>query len=188
MIPLLAGTAPAGLRFCAPRPRASSPATASRWRPSSCTRSTCSSSSRSVPAVSTSRLRRLTGDRTFVTQQARNLCFKLDERSEPVRFLHERAAKFCGPFDEVVRTEGIRVIRTPVRSPKANAFAERFVRTVRLELLDLTLIRGRRHLDQVLRSEGIRVIRTPIRSPQAKACASDCSWFEVSGTKSSPSP
>jgi transposase InsO family protein len=101
--------------------------------------------------VSTSRLRRLTGDRTFVTQQARNLCFKLDERSEPVRFLHERAAKFCGPFDEVVRTEGIRVIRTPVRSPKANAFAERFVRTVRLELLDLTLIRGRRHLDQVLR-------------------------------------
>ena len=68
-----------------------------------------------------------------------------------MRFLHERAAKFCGPFDEVVRTEGIRVIRTPVRSPKANAFAERFVRTVRLELLDLTLIRGRRHLDQVLR-------------------------------------
>ena len=101
--------------------------------------------------MSTSRLRRLTGDRTFVTQQARNLCFKLDERSEPVRFLHERAAKFCGPFDEVVRTEGIRVIRTPVRSPKANAFAERFVRTVRHELLDLTLICGRRHLDRVLR-------------------------------------
>ena len=40
--------------------------------------------------------------------------------------------------------------------------------------------------DEVLRSEGIRVIRTPIRSPKAKACASDCSSFEVSGTKSSP--
>ena len=49
------------------------------------------------------------------------------------------------------RSEGIRVIRTPVRSPKANAFAERFVRSVRHEVLDLTLICGRRHLDHVLR-------------------------------------
>jgi len=88
----------------------------------------------------------------FVTQQARNLCFKLDERSEPLRFLiHDRDAKFSGLFDEVLRTEGIHVIRTPVRSPKANAFAERFVRTVRGELLDLTLICGRRHLDHMLR-------------------------------------
>jgi putative transposase len=91
-------------------------------------------------------------DSAFVTQQARNLCYALDEREEPVRFLiRDRDAKFSGPFDEVLRTEGIRVIRTPVRSPKANAFAERFVRTVRHELLDLTLICGRRHLDHVLR-------------------------------------
>lgn len=90
-------------------------------------------------------------DSTSIIQQARNLCFELDER-EPVRFLvHDRDAKFCGPFDEVFRSERIRVIRTPVRSPKANAFAERFVRTVRCELLDLTLICGRRHLDRVLR-------------------------------------
>ncbi len=88
----------------------------------------------------------------FVTQQARNLSFKLDERSEPVRFLiHDRDAKFSGSFDEVFRSEGIRVIRTPVRSPKANAFAERFVRSVRHEVLDVTLICGRRHLDHVLR-------------------------------------
>jgi len=48
-------------------------------------------------------------------------------------------------------SEGARVIRTPVRAPKANAFAERFVRTVRHEVLDLTLMLGRRHLDRILR-------------------------------------
>jgi len=90
---------------------------------------------------------------TFVTQQARNLCFRLDERSEPVRFLiRDRDAKFSTSFDEVFRTEGIRVIRTPVRSPKANAFAERVVKTLRHEVLDWTLILGRRHLDRVLAS------------------------------------
>ena len=90
---------------------------------------------------------------TFATQQARNLCFKLDERAEPVRFLiHDRDAKFSGPFDEVLRSEGIRVIRTPVRSPKANAFAERAVKTLRHEVLDWTLILGCRHLDRVLAS------------------------------------
>jgi putative transposase len=88
----------------------------------------------------------------FVTQQARNLCFALDARDQPLRFLiHDRDAKFCGPFDEVVQSEGMRVIRTPIRSPQANAFAERFVRTLRHELLDRTLIRGERYLGHVLR-------------------------------------
>jgi transposase InsO family protein len=53
-------------------------------------------------------------------------------------------------FDEVVRSEGIRVIRTPIRAPQANAYAERFVRTVRAECLDWLLILGRRHLEHVL--------------------------------------
>jgi putative transposase len=88
-----------------------------------------------------------------VTQQARNICFEVDERAEPVRFLiHDRDAKFSGSFDEVFRTEEIRVIRTPVRSPQANAFAERCVKTLRHEALDWTLILGRRHLDRVLTS------------------------------------
>jgi putative transposase len=88
----------------------------------------------------------------WVTQQARNLCFELDAREAPVRFLiHDRDAKFSGPFDEVFRTEGVRVIRTPIRSPKANAFAERFVKTVRRECLDHLLIFGRRHVQWVLR-------------------------------------
>jgi putative transposase len=91
---------------------------------------------------------------SFVSQQARNLCFELDEReAAPPRFLvHDRDSKFSGPFDEVLRSKGMRIIRTPIRSPKANAFAERCVKTLRHELLDWTLIRGRRHLDHVLAS------------------------------------
>jgi transposase InsO family protein len=54
-------------------------------------------------------------------------------------------------FDEVFRSEGIRVIKTPIRSPRANAYAERWVRTVRTECLDWSLIFGRRHLERILR-------------------------------------
>ena len=66
--------------------------------------------------------------------------------------LHDRDAKFCGPCDEVLGSEGIRIIRTPIRSPQANAFAERLVKTLRHEVLDWTLILGHRHLDRVLAS------------------------------------
>jgi putative transposase len=85
----------------------------------------------------------------WVTQQARNLA--VDERFENVRFLiHDRDAKFCGPFDAVVSSEGARVIETPPQAPRANAIAERWVRTVRNECLDHLLIIGRRHLERVL--------------------------------------
>jgi len=86
----------------------------------------------------------------WVTQQARNLSFTgIFER---MRFLiHDRDSKFSGTFDEVFRSEGITVIHTPIRAPQANAYAERFVRTVRAECLDWLLIIGRRHLETVLR-------------------------------------
>jgi hypothetical protein len=88
-------------------------------------------------------------DSAWVTQQARNLA--IEERLTAIRFLlHDRDAKFSGPFDEVFRTEEVRVIRTPILAPRANAFAERFVRTVRSECLDHVLVYGRRHLDRVL--------------------------------------
>jgi transposase InsO family protein len=85
----------------------------------------------------------------WVTQQARNLTMTTDIAAG--RFLiRDRDTKFTPAFDDVFRAEGIRVIRTPVRAPTANAFAERFVRTVRQECLDWNLIHGHRHLQTVL--------------------------------------
>jgi putative transposase len=84
----------------------------------------------------------------WVVQQARNLSFTLCADAFPV---HDRDSKFTAAFDEVFRSEGLTVIHTPVRAPQANAYAERFVRTVRTECLDWLLIVGRRHLEQVLR-------------------------------------
>ncbi len=92
-------------------------------------------------------------DSVFVAQQARNLCFALDERNEPVRLLiRDRDAKFSRSFDDVFASEGIRVVRTPIRAPNANAFAERWVETLRAECLDWQLVLGPRHLDRVLRT------------------------------------
>jgi putative transposase len=89
----------------------------------------------------------------WVTQQARNLAMTLAEREQPVRFLvRDRDSKFTRSFDEVFRTEGIRVIRTPVRAPKAKAQAERWVGSLRRECLDRLLIVGCRHLEQVVRT------------------------------------
>jgi putative transposase len=87
---------------------------------------------------------------TWVTQHARNLGPVLADKD--TRFLiRDRDSKYTGAFDGVFRSAGIRVIKTPVRAPQADAIAERFVRTIRDECLDWLLIVNRRHLERLLR-------------------------------------
>jgi putative transposase len=87
----------------------------------------------------------------WVTQQARNLLMDLADHIGQFGFLlRDRDAKFTDSFDAVFGSEGIRVLRTPVRAPRANAFAERWVGTVRRELLDRMLVFGQRQLETVL--------------------------------------
>jgi transposase InsO family protein len=88
----------------------------------------------------------------WVTQQARNLLIGLDKRADRFRFLiRDRDSKFTTAFDAVFTGADIRIIRTPVRAPRANAIAERFIGTLRRECLDHLLITGPHHLAVVLR-------------------------------------
>ena len=87
----------------------------------------------------------------WVTQQARHMSWKIQDGDVSIRFLiHDRDTKFTTTFDSVFRSEDVTIVRTPVRAPNANAFAERWVRSVREECLDQLLILGERHLHRVL--------------------------------------
>ena len=91
-------------------------------------------------------------DGAWVTQQARNFLLLMEDQCWRLRFLlRDHDAKFCRVFDDVFGSQGVKVVRTPVQAPNANAHAERWIRTVRAECLDWLLIVGRRHLEQVLR-------------------------------------
>jgi hypothetical protein len=91
-------------------------------------------------------------DGVWVAKQARNLLLVPGERGRRVHFLvRDRDARFCRGFDDVFGSQGRQVLVTPVLAPRANAYAERWVRTVRAECLDWLLLVGRGHLEQVLR-------------------------------------
>ncbi len=91
-------------------------------------------------------------DGAWTAQQARQLTWSLSERPRPIRFLiHDRDSKFSRTFDDIFRSEGIEIIRAPFRAPKANAFAERWVGTIRRDCLDWILIVSRRQLEHILR-------------------------------------
>jgi len=91
-------------------------------------------------------------DGGWATQQARQLAWSLPERSRPIRYLiHDRDSKFSRAFDDVFKSEGVEIIRTPFRAPNANAFAERWVGTIRRDCLDWLLITSRSQLERVLR-------------------------------------
>jgi hypothetical protein len=87
----------------------------------------------------------------WVTHQARQMRWQIHDGTGPMRFLiHDRDAKFPTAFDTVFATEGITIIRTPYQAPTANAFAARWIRSVRAEWLDQLLILNERHLHRVL--------------------------------------
>ena len=90
-------------------------------------------------------------DGPWTIQQIRNLLMDLGERAADFRFLvRDRAGQFTGTFDTVLADAGIEVVKIPPRSPRANAYAERFVLTARTEVTDRMLIFGERHLRTIL--------------------------------------
>jgi putative transposase len=90
-------------------------------------------------------------DGPWTVQQIRNMLMDLDNRAAGFRFLvRDRAGQFTGTFDAVLAGAGIEVVKIPPRSPRANAYAERFVLTARTEVTDRMLIFGERHLRMVL--------------------------------------
>ena len=125
-------------------------------------------------------------DGPWATQQIRNLLMDLGDRATGFRFLvRDRAGQFTAAFDAVLADAGIEVAKIPPRSPRANAYAERFVLTARTEITDRMLIFGERHLRTILTEyqghyNGRRPHRSrQLRPPQPDHPATDLSWKRI---------
>ena len=123
-------------------------------------------------------------DGVWTVQQARNLLMDLGERANRFRFLiRDRAGQFTEAFDVVLAAAGIEAVKIPPRSPRANAYSERWVRTARAEATDRMLIAGPRHLRAVLdeyvahynrhRPHRARNLRLPDRDEVVTAAVTD---------------
>jgi hypothetical protein len=88
----------------------------------------------------------------WVTQQARQLTQELQDEQKQMRYLiRDREAKYMASFDRAFQAEGVEIIKTPYQAPRANAFAERWIRAAREECLDRLLVLGEAHLRRVMR-------------------------------------
>ena len=88
---------------------------------------------------------------TWTTQAARNLFLRHGDQLGGSRALvRDRGSQFIDAFDEIFRTEGLKILKTPVRTPVANAFAERWIGSIRRELLDRTIIWNQQHLERLV--------------------------------------
>ena len=114
-------------------------------------------------------------DGPWTVQQIRNLLMDLGDRAADFRFLvRDRAGQFTVSFDAVLADAGIEVVKIPPRSPRANAYAERFVLTARTEVTDRMLIFGERHLRTILAEYETHYNgRRPHRSRQLRPPQSD---------------
>jgi transposase InsO family protein len=133
-------------------------------------------------------------DGPWTTQQIRNLLTDLGDRAADFRFLvRDRAGQFTESFDAALASAGIAAVKIPPRSPRANAYAERFVLTARTEVTDRMLIFGQRHLKSVLAGyqahySSVRPARTIplLTSPGSRSSAEAPSAASSTNTSGSP--